>query len=180
MTSAGSLPTINFPTRYLPGTTANFVSNEVYVTGLTAAQVWPLLVVPERWASYYDGASDITFPDNDGPQLREGMRFWFTPFKLAPLRTVISELVSPGDGRPARLSWAGQMEQDGKLVIDAMHGFLIQDLPDGRLRLLTQESERGPAAKQVASEHSASLLAAHQSWLEGLVSAARAAGPASA
>jgi hypothetical protein len=129
MRPADPRPTVNFPKHYLPGTTDNFVSNEVYVTGLTASEVWPLLVVPERWASYYDGATDIVFPDNDGPELREGTRLWFAPFNLAPLHSVINELVSPRNGRPGRLSWTGQMKQDGTQLIDVLHGFLVEDLP---------------------------------------------------
>jgi hypothetical protein len=32
---------VNWPEKYLPGTTDNFVSNEVIVASLTTAQVWP-------------------------------------------------------------------------------------------------------------------------------------------
>jgi hypothetical protein len=38
MRPAAPRPTVNFPKHYLPGTTDNFVSNEVYVTGLTASE----------------------------------------------------------------------------------------------------------------------------------------------
>lgn len=34
---------IVWPEGYLPGFTENFVSNEIIVAGLTAADVWPLL-----------------------------------------------------------------------------------------------------------------------------------------
>lgn len=37
---------IFWPAGYLPGLTENFVSNEVIVGDLSAADVWPLLVTP--------------------------------------------------------------------------------------------------------------------------------------
>lgn len=37
---------INWPERFIPGFTDNFCSNEVIVAGLTAQDIWPLLVTP--------------------------------------------------------------------------------------------------------------------------------------
>ena len=34
---------IIWPERYLPGTTDNYVSNEIIVAGLSAPEVWPYL-----------------------------------------------------------------------------------------------------------------------------------------
>lgn len=167
-------PAINWPNRYLPGTTDNFVSNEVIVANLTAEQVWPQLINTGRWASYYEHLTDISFPDGDGPELRQGVRFNFSAFGYPPTHTTVSEVVVPGPGRPGWLTWAGPLNQDGALVIDIAHAFLIEDLPGGRLRLLTQESELGPAAKQLATQRPSPLVNAHLEWLDGLVRVSRA------
>ncbi|HEX6355730.1 hypothetical protein [Actinophytocola sp.] len=51
--------------------TINFVSNEVIVQGVTAAQVWRYLVDTSTWESYYDNVADISFPHGGGPALKE-------------------------------------------------------------------------------------------------------------
>jgi hypothetical protein len=40
---------IVWPERYTPGTTDNYVSNEIIVAGLTAADVWPYLNNTSAW-----------------------------------------------------------------------------------------------------------------------------------
>ncbi len=166
-------PDISWPDRYLPGTTDNFVSNEVIVGDLTAEWVWPHLIDTDRWAAYYAHLTDITFPDGDGPQLQEGQRFHFSAFGYPQTHTVVTEVVAPGPGVPGRLTWAGPLTQNGEMVIDIAHAFLLEDLPGGRLRLLTQESELGPAAKELAITRPSPLVNAHLEWLDGLVRVAR-------
>src|ERR1700753_1486958 len=98
-------PAIKWPDRYLPGKSDNFVSNEVFVDDLTAEAVWPQLIDTDIWASYYDGITDITFPDDDGPELRMGTRFNFSAFGYPPTVSQVSELVTPAVMVPGRLSW---------------------------------------------------------------------------
>ncbi len=43
---------ILWPEGYTPGFTENFASNEIIAAGLSAADVWPLLVTPTLWPSY--------------------------------------------------------------------------------------------------------------------------------
>jgi len=166
-------PAVNWPDRYLPGTTDNFVSNEVIVADLTAQQVWPQLVNTDRWVSYYEHITDISFPDGDGPELRQGMRFNFSAFGYPPTHTTVTEVAAPGLEGPGRLTFAGPLNQNGELVIDIAHAFLIEDLPGGRLRLLTQESELGPVAEQLATQRPSPLVNAHLEWLDGLVRVSR-------
>ena len=40
---------ILWPEGYTPGFTENFASNEIIAAGLSAADVWPLLVTPSLW-----------------------------------------------------------------------------------------------------------------------------------
>jgi len=66
---------IRWPEKYLPGTTDNYVSNEVIVAGLKSAQVWPYLNDTTHWPMYYKNASEIGFEDGAGPELAEGVHF---------------------------------------------------------------------------------------------------------
>jgi hypothetical protein len=52
---------IGWPERYTPGTIDNYVSNEIIVAGLTAADVWAYLNSTSAWPTYYSNVSDIRF-----------------------------------------------------------------------------------------------------------------------
>jgi hypothetical protein len=71
---------IVWPERYLPGTTDNYVSNEIIVAGLTAAEIWACLNNTGLWPTYYSNASEIRFYNGPGPELFAGARFRFTTF----------------------------------------------------------------------------------------------------
>ena len=57
---------IVWPEEYLPGTTDNFASNEIIVSGLTAAQIWAQLDDTTLWPGYYSNVADIHFHDGSG------------------------------------------------------------------------------------------------------------------
>lgn len=93
---------IIWPAGYVPGFTDNFSSNEVIVAGLTATQVWPFLNEPERWPSYYDNASDVRIHDDEGPELEQGLRFFFKTCRMSGCGAC-----SPGGGpaSPRCVAW---------------------------------------------------------------------------
>ena len=66
---------IVWPEEYLPGTTDNFASNEIIVSGLTAAQIWAQLDDTTLWPGYYSNVADIHFHDGSGPTLSANARF---------------------------------------------------------------------------------------------------------
>ncbi len=159
---------IEWPEKYLPGTTDNFVSNEVIVGGLSAEQVWPHLSNLEKWPHYYHHATDVA-PEGDGPgELYAGARFHFTAFELT-LQAEVTEYVAPADGEPGRLTWRAWAKEEPEESIDVLHGWLLEDLPGGRVRILTQESQIGWPARTMANTHPNPMLNAHQDWLDGLV-----------
>jgi hypothetical protein len=55
------------------------------------------------------------------------------------------------------------------------HPWLIEDLPGGRVRILTQESQKGKPAQELAKKKPNVMINGHQDWLDGLVAAARKA-----
>lgn len=164
---------IVWPAGYVPGFTDNFCSNEVIVTGLTTAALWPFLNEPERWPTYYRNSADVRFHDGKGPMLEQGVRFFFSTFGF-PVESQVVEHVAPVEGQPARVAWHGWSgEGDGRL--DVHHAWLIEDLSGGRVRILTQETQNGAPARDMAKAVPNPMINGHQEWLDGLVAAARGA-----
>lgn len=168
---------IQWPAGYVPGFTDNFCSNEVIVAGLATADIWPLLNIPERWPTYYENAADTRFYDGKGPELEAEARFFFSTFGF-PVEAQVVEHVPPVIGQPARIAWHG-WSGEGKDRLDVHHAWLIEDLPGGRVRVLTQETQNGAPARDLAVTVPNPMINGHQAWLDGLVAAARAAVHAS-
>ncbi|WP_028319679.1 SRPBCC domain-containing protein [Desulfobulbus elongatus] len=168
---------IIWPEHYLPGTTDNYVSNEVVIPGLQAVNVWPHLINTSVWPVYYSNASEIRFRDATGPDLNLGSRFRFTTFGF-PVEAEVTEYVPPEKDKPARIAWHGWVEGDADGRLDVHHAWLIEDLPGNRVRILTQESQIGAPARELARTKPNPMLNAHQEWLDGLVaySAKKTAG----
>jgi hypothetical protein len=55
------------------------------------------------------------------------------------------------------------------------HPWLIEDLPCGRVRILTQESQKGKLAQELAKKKPNVMINGHQDWLDGLAAAVRKA-----
>ncbi|OZF26125.1 polyketide cyclase [Rhodococcus sp. 14-2483-1-2] len=165
---------ISWPPEYLPGTTDNYVSNEVVVAELNAAAVWPLLTDTSRWTSYYYNVSDISFSAGEGPLLSGNVDFAFSTFGFPPMAAHVVEFTPPTDGTPGRLSWTAVQEGGPDKRLDVLHAWLIEDLPGNRVRVLTQESQIGKPAAALAVERPNPMLNGHQAWLDGLISAASA------
>lgn len=162
---------IIWPEGYVPGFTDNFVSNEVIVAGLSSAEVWPFLASPGLWPGYYANSANIRFHDGDGPALANGARFYFETFGF-PVEARCNEFVPPANGEAGRIAWhgwAGEAGADARL--DVHHAWLVEDLPGGRVRILTQETQNGKPAAELAALTPNPMLNGHQDWLNGLVAA---------
>lgn len=164
---------IEWPAGYVPGFADNFASNEVIVAGLDAATVWPFLAEAPRWPDYYANSANIRFHDGAGPKLAQGTRFYFETFGF-PVDAEVVEYVEPTAGQPGRVAWHG-WSGEGDTRLDVHHAWLVEDLSDGRVRILTQETQNGQPAKDLATTKPNPMINGHQDWLDGLVSAARAA-----
>ena len=165
---------IIWPADYLPGMTENFASNEIVVAGLSVADVWPQLNDTAAWPSYYSNVSAIRFHDGSGPQLSRGARFRFTTFGF-PVEAQVVEYAPPVAGQPARVAWHGWVEGDAETRLDVHHAWLFEDLPGGRVRILTQETQKGKPAEQLAKARPNPMINGHQEWIEGLAGAAQRA-----
>ena len=59
--------------------------------------------------------------------------------------------------------------------LDVHHAWLVEDLDGGRVRILTQETQKGQPAAALHAAKPNPMINGHQDWLDGLVAAARAA-----
>ncbi|WP_263070839.1 SRPBCC family protein [Enterobacter huaxiensis] len=164
---------INWPEGFVPGFTDNFVCNEMIISGLNVNDVWPLLSLPLLWPEYYKNSADVRFYDNKGPELENGVRFYFSTFDF-PVEAQVVEFVPPTEGKPARLAWHGWAgEKDTAQRLDVHHAWLMEDLSGHRVRILTQETQNGVPAKDLANTRPNPMLNGHQEWLDGLIRAAK-------
>lgn len=163
---------VNWPAKYTPGETDNYVTNEIIVKGLAAADVWPYLADTSHWESYYSNASKIALDSIAGTRLTADVDFHFTTFVYLVKARVV-EYVEPAPGVAGRISWSGLIEGDEKSRLDVLHAWIVEDLPGGRVRILTQESQIGQPAREMNVARPNPMLNAHQDWIEGLVRIAR-------
>jgi hypothetical protein len=103
-----------------------------------------------------------------------GARFRFHTFGF-PVEAEVSEYVPPREGEPARIAWHGWVEGDVQTRLDVIHAWLLEDLPGGIVRILTQESQIGIPAEALAKAKPNPMINGHQDWLDGLVAAAKSA-----
>lgn len=166
-------PAIIWPEKYTPGETDNYCSNEVIVKGLSVADVWPWLNDTAAWPSYYENASNIVVEDGSQSTLSAGARFVFDTFGFH-VKAEVLEHVPAKDGQVARVAWRGTFGE-GDDFCDVYHAWLLQDLPGNRVRILTQESQIGKPAQELARTVPNPMINGHQAWLDGLVRSARQA-----
>lgn len=110
-----------------------------------------------------------------GPELAADVRFFFSTFGF-PVESRVVEHVPPVEGRPGRVAWHG-WSGDGDQRLDVHHAWLVEDLSADRVRILTQETQNGSAAKKMAIAVPNPMVNGHQEWLDGLVAAARSSRP---
>ena len=100
------------------------------------------------------------------------MRFAFKTFGLSVEAQVV-EYIPPVLGQPARVAWHGWADGDAETRLDAHHAWLLEDLSGGRVRVLSQETQVGKLARDLAVAKPNPLINGHQDWLDGMVAAAR-------
>lgn len=162
---------IFWPAGYVPGFSDNFASNEVIVAGISATEVWPFLAEAPRWPSYYANSANIRFHDGAGPVLAHGTGFSFETFGF-PVEAEVIEYEAPSGSEPGRVAWHG-WTGDSETRLDVHHAWLVENLSDDRVRILTQETQNGNPALDLAMAKPNPMINGHQDWLDGLVAAAR-------
>ena len=160
---------IVWPKDYVPGYTDNYVSNEMIIRDLSLEVVWENLVNTASWTKYYSNMADVEFYNTQGTHLKENTRFKFKTFSF-PIEAEITEFVPPFDGEPARIAWHGWNEvENPDERLDVIHAWLIEELAGNRVRVLTQETQNGKPAQELAKTRPNPMLNGHQAWLDGLI-----------
>lgn len=159
---------IIFPQGYIPGESDNFCSNEVIVKGVKLADIWELLTNPHKWPGYYANSANIQYGKT---HLALGEQFYFETFGF-PVYAEVVEYVEPKEGQAGRIAWHG-WAGEGENRLDVHHAWLVEELEGNRVRILTQETQNGEPAKELAKAKPNPMINGHQEWLDGMVEAAR-------
>ncbi|GAA3334817.1 polyketide cyclase [Amorphoplanes nipponensis] len=130
--------------------------NELTVPA-TAEQVWHRLVDARAWPQWYANARHVVL-DGGAVLLGPGTRFRWTTFGVRVTCRV--EVCLPF----RELAWSGQV-----LGSRGYHRWLLEPLPDGRTRVVTEEAQRGLLPTVARARLRRGLRHWHQRWLEGLV-----------
>lgn len=112
----------------------------------------------------------MRFHNHTGTDLAEGIRFYFETFGF-PVEGQCNEYVEPTATEPGRIPWHGWASEDDTRL-DVHHAWLVEDLSGGRVRILTQETQKGKPAEDLARAKPNPMIKGHQHWLDGLVNAA--------
>lgn len=164
---------IVWPKDFVPGFSDNFVSNEMIIKDLNINNVWENLVNTSVWEKYYSNMGNISFENSTNSYLKENSRFSFTTFGF-PIKAEITEFIPPFQGEPGRIAWHGWNEvENSDDRLDVIHAWLIEELPKNRVRILTQETQNGKPAIELAKTRPNPMLNGHQQWLDGLISYSR-------
>ncbi len=144
------------------------------ISGLNVNDVWPLLCQPLLWPEYYKKIPPMcAFMTTKVQNWKNGVRFYFSTFGF-PVEAQVVEFVPPAEGKPARPAWHGWAgEKDTAQRLDVHHAWLLEDLSGHRVRILTQETQNGVPAKDLANTRPNPMLNGHQEWLDGLIRAAK-------
>ncbi len=166
-----SQPAIIWPEKYTPGETDNYVSNEVIVKGLSVADVLPYLADTKAWGTYYHNAENIVVGDGSTTKLSADADFVFDTFGFH-VTCKVEEFDISEDGNLVRLAWSGTFGE-GEDFSDVYHAWILENLPNNRVRVLTEESQIGKLAKGLAETVPNPMVNGHQAWLDGLTKAAK-------
>lgn len=161
-----------WPATYPPGATDSLVSNEVIVIGLSARAAWVQLDDTVHWPTYCSNVTDIRFHDNPGPLPGMDTRSRFTTFG-SPIEAQITKYVPLVDGQAARVAWHSWAEGDVIIHLDVIYVWLLRDLSNGHIRILTQESQTGVSTQELVRTSSNPMINGHQGWITGLTRAVR-------
>ncbi|KAF2005686.1 hypothetical protein P154DRAFT_551403 [Amniculicola lignicola CBS 123094] len=155
-------PAIIWPKQCLPGTTDNYVSTEVVVKGLTTDAIWTHLGDIKKWSSYYPKVSQSSL-SRSSLIFTKHARFSFSTFGLLLPQCECLESVKPSRNGVGRLAWRVFLDGDKGSYLDVYHAWIG----------LTQESQIGQSARELAAEKPNRMLNGHQEQLDGLVEAVR-------
>lgn len=171
------LESIQWPDKYLPGTTDHFVANEDIAKGAPVAAVWNALIQPELWPKFYKDIHAASFDDaGKGPKLYPDCKFKLK-FNLGGQEVTINceviEFMDPATHMVGRLSWHGLIGTESAPVLNFVQAWLVEPLEGDRTRLVSGLSLIGKPAQEDAKADPDPLLIGRQNWIKGIIAYAR-------
>lgn len=145
---------IDWPRQYEPPRAPFTISNRIEIDAHPQT-VWDILIHAASWSDYYDGATDIRVPTDDGRLARDTVFTWRTMDQ--DFTSTVTEFVPP-----YRLAWESR-----KPTIKAYHAWLIIPTDAGCV-LITDESQFGLLANLQRVFLPNKLYNLHETWL-GLI-----------
>ena len=121
--------------------------------------------------SYYHYAENIVVGDGSISTLSANSDFVFDTFGFH-VTWKVEEFDISEDGNLVRLAWSGTFGE-GEDFSDVYHAWILENLPNNRMRVLTEESQIGKLAKVLAETVPNPMINGYQTWLDGLTKAAK-------
>jgi hypothetical protein len=143
-----------------------YVHNEIVIPASPEA-TWKWLCRADLWPTWFKGCADVRF-ESGGPSLALGSIVVWRMLG-ATIRVTVRKSASP-----RALDWEG-----GARGVHAYHAWLLEPA-DGKTRLVTDETERGPLPWVLRWYLRGALHRAHQEWIESLARVAPTGDPAAA
>ncbi|MCE5098180.1 SRPBCC domain-containing protein [Staphylococcus devriesei] len=158
---------IQWPKKWLPGLTDNFASNELIIKDLEFEPVVKNLIDTAQWEKYYENSSNINIENTESTELFDNANFKFETFGFG-INAKVEEFNVDYTNQIARIAWRGWNDATGDDYLEVYHAWLIETLDHNRLRILTQESQLGHPAVDLANDPTHPMINGHQDWLKGL------------
>jgi len=145
---------IEWPERYAPHRVAARVSNEIAIDAGPDV-VWHCLIRAAAWPEWYPNSADVRI-DGGGPDLYDGVAFRWRTFGVTVHCRV--RQFQP----PFKIAWEGQA-----FALDIYHAWLIEP-KGGGTRVLTEENQKGLAARAQDIFMPRRMFRGHALWLDRL------------
>ncbi|HET9956709.1 MAG TPA: SRPBCC family protein [Polyangiaceae bacterium] len=147
--------TVHWPEPLSPSNADLFSHNDV-VIARPCQRIWDILVNAPKWPEWYANASQVRLLDRSRTQLEHGSAFTWRTFGI-----VVESRVAEFEPA-ARLAWFGAAKD-----MTAYHAWLLKPLPDA-CRVITQETNNGPAAVALRDKNPDAIHDGHATWLAQL------------
>ena len=148
---------VRFPPRFDPRTAPIHTLDERELSASLEA-VWSKLVRAADWHRWYGNCRGLRFdPATPGPDLGPGTRFTWRTFGVR-VHTTVEEFV-PFE----RLAWSGRAPAG-----EGYHGWVLARVGPGRVRVVTEEVQRGLLPRVGRAILTPGLHLWHGRWIEGL------------
>jgi uncharacterized protein YndB with AHSA1/START domain len=155
---------MKWPAGFEPDNSSVYARNEITIAA-PPERIWRWLIRAAKWPEWYSNCASVNFLRGTPPDLAPGTEFKWKTFGA----TISSRVIA---FEPAReLGW------DGRGVLRAYHGWLIEPDGHGGCHVVTEECQNGIVPKLLWWYLRPMLERGHQTWVESLKRVAESGDP---